>query len=351
VSSGRSALTVLTQAGRRLSELTTFRLGGPAAAYTEVESRDDLYAVVAAADRAGQPLLVVGGGSNLLVADEGFPGLVVRVATHGVREGGDMCGGAEAVVEAGEDWDQLVATAVEREWVGVEALSGIPGSVGAVPIQNVGAYGQEVADTIAQVHVYDRAERRTRTLAAAECGFGYRTSVFKRTPDRYVVGAVTFQFRLGSLGAPVRYAELARSLGVEVGGRAPSRDVRDAVIGLRTRKGMVLDPADHDTWSAGSFFTNPFVAPDSLPVGAPAFAQPDGAVKTSAAWLIEQAGFARGYGDGPARLSSKHTLALTNHGNATTADVLALAREIRAGVETAFGITLEPEPTMVGCSL
>jgi UDP-N-acetylmuramate dehydrogenase len=342
---------VLTTTGRRLSDLTALRLGGPAASYAEATTRDELYDAVAAADAAGQPVLVIGSGSNVVVADEGFPGVVIRVATRGVREGGDLCGGAEAVVEAGENWDALVARAVTSEWIGVEALAGIPGTVGAVPIQNVGAYGQEVSETIAQVHVYDRRERRTRTMFAADCEFGYRTSVFKQHPGRYVVGAVTFQFKLGDLGAPVQYAELARSLGVDIGERTSSARVREAVLALRTKKGMVLDPDDHDTWSAGSFFTNPFVDPSALPDGAPAFAQPDGTVKTSAAWLIEHAGFSRGYGDGPVRLSTKHTLALTNRGGATTEQLLSLAREIRDGVRGAFGITLEPEPTLINCTL
>jgi UDP-N-acetylmuramate dehydrogenase len=342
---------VLTTTGRRLSELTTLRLGGPAAGYAEATTRAELYDAVAAADDAGQSVLVLGSGSNVVVDDEGFPGVVIRVATRGVSAGGDMCGGAEVVVEAGEDWDGFVARAVDSEWIGVEALSGIPGTVGAVPIQNVGAYGQEVSETIAQVHVYDRVERRTRTMAASECGFGYRTSAFKQTPGRYVVGGVTFQFKLGGLGAPVQYAELARSLDLEVGRRTASARVRDAVLALRASKGMVLDPDDHDTWSAGSFFTNPFVDPADLPDGAPAFPQPDGTVKTSAAWLIERAGFSRGYGDGPVRLSTKHTLALTNRGGATTEQLLDLAREIRAGVQNAFAITLDPEPTLVGCSL
>jgi UDP-N-acetylmuramate dehydrogenase len=349
VPGGRSVLT--TTRPPSLSELTTLRLGGPAAAYAEAATRTELYDAVAAADAAEQPVLVLGGGSNVVVADEGFPGLVVRVTTRGVTEGGDMCGSPEVVVEAGEDWDRLVARAIEAEWVGVEALSGIPGTVGAVPIQNVGAYGQEVAETIAQVHVYDRIERRTRTMAAAECGFGYRTSVFKQTPGRYVVGAVTFQFKLGNLAAPVLYADLARLLGLEIGERTQASRVRDAVLALRTAKGMVLDAGDHDTWSAGSFFTNPFVDASALPDGAPAYPQPDGTVKTSAAWLIERSGFARGYGDGAVRLSTKHALALTNRGGATTGQILELAREVRAGVQQQFGITLEPEPTLIGCSI
>jgi UDP-N-acetylmuramate dehydrogenase len=310
-----------------------------------------LYDAVASLDEPGTPVLLVGGGSNLVVDDAGFDGTVVLVRTAGQEVGGSACAGAEITVEAGENWDALVALAIAEEWIGIEALSGIPGTVGAVPIQNVGAYGQEVCDVISRVHVWDRVERRTRTMFASDCGFGYRTSVFKRDPARYVVGAVTFQFRLGDLGAPVRYAELARALDIGIGGRAPSAQVRSAVLGLRRRKGMVLDASDHDTWSAGSFFTNPFVEPEALPAGAPAYPQPDGTVKTSAAWLIERAGFGRGYGSGPVGLSTKHTLALTNRGGATTAELLALAREIRDGVVARFGIALHPEPTLVGCAL
>ncbi len=307
--------------------------------------------MVASCDESGEPVLVLGGGSNVVVADEGFAGTVVRVGTAGVDIGGDACGGVEVVVEAGENWDDLVATAVSSEWIGFEALSGIPGTVGGTPIQNVGAYGQEIAETVAQVHVYDRLERRTRTMFNADCAFAYRSSVFKQHPGRYVVGAVTFQLRPGDLGAPVEYAELARSLGVEVGERVASARVRDAVLALRRGKGMVLDPADHDTWSAGSFFTNPFVAADEVPDGAPAYPQPDGSVKTSAAWLVEHAGFAKGYGTAVASLSTKHTLALTNRGDARTADLLALAAEVRDGVRSRFGIELHPEPVLVGCAL
>ena len=298
---------------------------------------------------------MLGGGSNLVVADEGFAGTVVEVATGGVVADSDSddptCGGVVVEVAAGESWDDLVATAVERRWVGVEALSGIPGSVGATPIQNVGAYGQEVSQTVARVRVWDRRLRGIRTFAAADCGFGYRTSRFKADPSRHVVLGVTFQFRQGELGAPVGYAELARTLGLEPGGRAAMTDVRRAVLALRSGKGMVLDPADHDTWSAGSFFTNPVLDADRIPEGAPAWPQPDGSVKTSAAWLIERAGFGKGYGQGAARLSTKHTLALTNRGDATTADLLSLAREIRDGVESRFGIRLVNEPVLVGCEL
>ena len=339
-----------------LSDHTSLRLGGPASSYVVARTADELTEAVTTADAAGGPVLVLGGGSNLVVADDGFPGTVVEVATSGVRSDLDddepACGGAMVTVAAGESWDDLVAASVERGWVGIEALAGIPGRVGATPIQNVGAYGQEVSQTIAQVRVWDRLFKGYRTFANAECRFGYRTSRFKVDPGRHVVVEVTFQLRVGTLSAPVGYAELARALGVEVGQRAPSADVREAVLGLRRGKGMVLDAADHDTWSAGSFFTNPVVDPDRVPEGAPAYAQPDGGVKTSAAWLIERAGFTRGHpGSGPATLSAKHTLALTNRGGATTKDLLALAREIRDGVEARFGIRLENEPVLVGVEL
>jgi UDP-N-acetylmuramate dehydrogenase len=319
-------------------------------ATTEAELTDAL----TEADTAGEPVLVLGGGSNLVVADSGFPGTVIEVATSGAEiDATDeaSCGGAMLTVAAGEVWDEVVALAVERDWVGVEALSGIPGSVGATPIQNVGAYGQEVSQTIARVRVWDRTLRGVRTFASADCQFGYRTSRFKADPGRHVVLSVTFQLRQGDLGAPVAYAELARALGVELGERAPLTAVREAVLALRGSKGMVLDPADHDTWSAGSFFTNPVVDATAVPDGAPAWPQPDGRVKTSAAWLIDHAGFAKGYGAGNVALSSKHTLALTNRGGATTDELLALAREVRDGVAERFGIVLVNEPVLVGCEL
>jgi len=338
-----------------LRDHTTLRLGGPARSWVRATTEDELVDAVRRADEAGDRVLVLGGGSNVVVADEGFDGTVVEVATTGIRadteDDDPTCGGVVVTIAAGEDWDAFVATAVERRWVGVEALSGIPGSVGATPIQNVGAYGQEVSSTISRVRVWDRRLRGIRTFAAADCGFGYRTSRFKADPSRHVVLDVTFQFRQGELGAPVTYAELARTLGVEPGTRAPQADVRRAVLALRTGKGMVLDADDHDTWSAGSFFTNPVLDAASIPPDAPAWPQPDGSVKTSAAWLIEHSGFGKGYGTGAARLSTKHTLALTNRGGASTADLLALAREIRDGVEARFGIRLVNEPVLVGCAL
>ena len=335
-----------------IASLTTLRTGGPAHRLVVAETDADVIAAVTVADEAGEPVTILGGGSNVVISDDGLPGSVVLIRTRGIEASVDDCAGAWVSVAAGEPWDDVVAQAIAQQWSGIEALAGIPGLTGATPIQNVGAYGQEVSDTIARVTAYDRRERHREVLAAGDCGFGYRTSRFKAEPDRYVVLSVEFQLRLGPLSAPVRYAELAQRLGIEVGERAPLADVRDAVLDLRAGKGMVLDPADNDTWSVGSFFTNPIVVESLLPEGAPRWAQPDGSVKTSAAWLVERAGFPRGYpGDGPVRVSTKHTLALTNRGDATTADVLALARTIRDGVRERFGIELVPEPTLLGCSL
>jgi len=339
-----------------LAHHTTLRLGGPAREW--VTARTEAELVAAVRDAPGE-VLVLGGGSNLVVADDGVPGRVVQVATRGVRvdvedddgAGDPTCGGVLVRVAAGEPWDDLVALAVERGWVGIEALAGIPGLVGATPIQNVGAYGQEVAQTIAAVRTWDRHEGRQRTFAAADCGFAYRHSRFKAEPGRFVVLEVTFQLRQGTLGAPVTYAELARTLGVEVGQRAPLAQVRQAVLGLRGAKGMVLDAADHDTWSAGSFFTNPVVPLAQVPDGAPSWPAGEGLAKTSAAWLIEHAGFGKGHGDAAVALSTKHTLALTHRGGASTEQLLALAREVRDGVEARFGIRLVNEPVLVGCTL
>jgi UDP-N-acetylmuramate dehydrogenase len=339
-----------------LRDHTTLRLGGPATAWVEATTEREVVDAVRSLDAAGEPALVLAGGSNLVVADDGFAGTVVKVATAGVSADSDdpddlACLGAVTVtVAAGENWDALVARAVESGWVGIEALSGIPGSVGATPIQNVGAYGQEVSETLASVRTWDRHRGELRTFAATDCGFGYRTSRFKEEPGRFVVLDVTFLLKQGTLGAPVQYAELAATLGVELGERAPLADVRAAVLKLRSGKGMVLDAEDHDTWSAGSFFTNPVVDPDDVPEGAPAWPHPGG-VKTSAAWLIERAGFRKGHGSDRVGLSTKHTLALTNRGDGTTTELLALAREIRDGVEARFGIRLVNEPVLVGCAL
>lgn len=349
-----------------LADLTTFRIGGPARRLVRATTEAELIDAVAGADAAGEPLLLVAGGSNLLVADAGFDGTVVQIATTGLRVGSeDFCSGSFATFAAGEDWDGLVATAVERGWAGVEAMAGIPGSVGATPVQNVGAYGQDVGQTLASVRTWDRVDRRVRTLAVGDLQLGYRDSLLKRSrvalagdhaESRYVVLDVSFQFVLGhGRSEPVVYPELARHLGVQVGERALSADVRATVLALRAGKGMVLSADDPDTWSAGSFFTNPVLTvqeADALPADAPRFDAGDGRVKTSAAWLIEHAGFARGHGaPGPATLSTKHVLALTNRGGAGADDVLALARTVAAGVRDRFGVSIVNEPVLVGLTL
>jgi UDP-N-acetylmuramate dehydrogenase len=317
-----------------LAHLTTLRLGGPARRFVEARTEAEVIEAAAGAE------LVMAGGSNVVVADDGVPGTVVRIVTSGVERDG-----LRLTVAAGEDWDPLVARCVEDGLQGFECLSGIPGSVGATPIQNVGAYGQEVSETVESVRVYDRETGRVEDMPAAACGFVYRGSVFKYR-DRRVVLSVTFQMREASESGPLHYAELARALGVPLGGTAPLPEVREAVLALRRGKGMVIDPADPDTVSAGSFFTNPIL--DAAPPGAPTWPEPDGRVKTSAAWLIERAGFTRGYGNGRVGISTKHTLALVNRGGATTAELMALAREIAAGVQERFGIALHPEPVLVG---
>jgi len=338
-----------------LSPLTTLRVGGPAARLVSVASEDELVAALADAGAHHEPLLVLGGGSNVLVADEGFPGLVVRMAIRGVsaRRAGDRM---VVDVGAGEDWDAFAAQAVGEGWGGVASLAGIPGLVGATPIQNVGAYGEEVADTIAEVRVFDRAAGAFVDKAPAACGFGYRASIFKRS-DRWVVTRVRFVFERGT-DAPVRYAELARALGVAEGGAAPAARVRETVLALRRGKGMVLDAGDPDSVSAGSFFTNPVVdAQTATRVEAVAGAAPPrfpaegDRVKLAAAWLVERAGFPRGWGEGPAGVSRKHALALVNRGGATARDLVAVARAIRDGVRARFGVTLEVEPVLVGCAL
>ncbi len=349
-----------------LAGYTTMRVGGPAARMVVAETTDELVDAVREVDDADEPLLVVGGGSNLVLPDEGFAGTVVVVRTSGVDvDSADLCGGANVTVAAGEPWDPFVERAVAEGWSGIEALSGIPGSTGATPIQNVGAYGQEVAQTIARVRVWDRLEERVRTMMSVDCRFTYRHSLFKGT-DRYVVLDVMFQLDLQTHSQPVRYADLATQLGVAVGDRVPLGDAREAVLAQRRRRGMVLDADDHDTWSCGSFFTNPVLSEEEFAaleqraaerLGAdapspPRFPEAGGRVKTSAAWLIERAGFGKGYAmPGPAAVSTKHSLALTNRGSARAADVVALARKVRDGVHDAFGVTLVNEPVLLGQEL
>ncbi|WP_062131404.1 UDP-N-acetylmuramate dehydrogenase [Demequina aestuarii] len=350
-----------------LADLTTLRVGGPVGRLVEAGTESDFIDAVRDADRTGEPLLVLGGGSNLLAGDDGFPGVVVRDARSelSIQDDG-MCGGVSITATAGMPWDDVVSRAVHEGWVGIESLSGIPGSTGATPVQNVGAYGAEVSDVIALVRVWDRLEERVRSLARIDCGFGYRDSVLKRSmrglaPDagvwhptpRYVVLDVTFQMRQGTRSGPIRYAQLADALGIAPGERAPIATVRETVLRVRGAKGMVLDDRDPDTWSAGSFFTNPVLTADAaaeLPEGAPRYPAAGGAVKTSAAWLIEQSGYPRGFASpgSAAGVSTKHTLALTNRGGASAGDVAALARTVREGVRDRFGITLVPEPVLLG---
>jgi UDP-N-acetylmuramate dehydrogenase len=357
-----------------LAPYTTLGLGGPAKSFVTASSESELLSAVRGADAAGEPVLILGGGSNLVIGDDGFPGTVVRVATRGIsydRSGEHARGGAlvhsgapvRVSVAAGENWDDVVAATIGEGLAGLECLSGIPGRAGSTPIQNVGAYGQEVAEAITTVRVLDRENGSVRTLPNASVDFAYRTSMFKRSSGRHVVLDVVFELHDEKLSRPVRYAELAAELGVPAGERVPCADVRAAVLTIRGRKGMVISPDDPDSRSAGSFFTNPVLNADQLarvesaaqarslgPV--PRFDAGNGLVKVPAAWLIERSGFAKGYGaPGPVHVSTKHTLALVNGGTATTADLLALAREIVAGVRAAFGVSLEPEPVMVGVTL
>jgi UDP-N-acetylmuramate dehydrogenase len=328
----------------RLADYTTLGLGGPAGSFVTATTDAELL------DAARDGALILGGGSNLVVADEGFPGTVVRVATRGMVFEPGPGETVDVTVAAGEPWDEVVAATVAEGLAGLECLSGIPGSTGATPIQNVGAYGREVADVITEVRVNDTV------LPNDACGFSYRTSIFKRAPGRYVVLGVTFRLPRAKLSAPIDYPDLAAELGLERGERAPTAETRDAVIAVRKRKGMVIDPADPDTRSAGSFFTNPMITTEQFGRLAashdvPSYPAGDGLVKIPAAWLIQHAGFPKGYAAHGARISTKHTLALTNPGNATTAGLLALARDIRDAVEVGFGVTLTPEPTLVATTL
>jgi UDP-N-acetylmuramate dehydrogenase len=360
-----------------LADYTTLGLGGPARDLVSADTEAALIEAMRAADQAGEPVLVIGGGSNLVISDAGFPGTVIHVNTRGLRfvPAGQRL--VDVTVAAGQDWDDVVAATVAEGLAGLEPLSGIPGRAGATPIQNVGAYGREVAEVITQVRVHDRQKDQIQVIPNEACSFSYRTSLFKSgrpaslvaAPSpaagqpRYLVLDVTFRLTRQPLSAPVRYAELAAELGLAMGEQASTGEVRAAVIKIRGRKGMVLNPGDPDTRSAGSFFTNPVItaaqfasveaaaAARGIPQ-VPHYPAGDGLVKVPAAWLIEHSGFAKGYGaPGPARVSSKHTLALVNMGNATAADLLALAREIVSGVQAAYGVTLTPEPILIGLTL
>ncbi|WBB66226.1 UDP-N-acetylmuramate dehydrogenase [Micromonospora sp. WMMD812] len=346
---------------RALASYTTLRMGGPAGRVVPATSADEIVRTVRDAGSRGEPVLILAGGSNVIIGDDGFPGTVVLVRSRGLRVVAEDADTVTVRVEAGEPWDDLVAATVANGWSGLECLSGIPGSTGATPIQNVGAYGQEVAETITGVEVYDRVDGTTSRIATADCGFTYRGSIFKYS-DRWVVLSVDFRLTRSPLSGPVRYAELARALGVEVGDRVPLTDARETVRKLRAGKGMVLDADDPDTRSVGSFFTNPVLdraAHELLRERATDLGEPPSwpgagdVVKVSAAWLIDKAGFGKGFpGPGGVAISTKHTLALTNRsGRASTADLVALAREIRDGVQTRFGVTLHPEPVLINCTI
>jgi len=337
-----------------LANHTSLRIGGPAKNFVHATTEEDLVNAVKAADAAGEEVLIIGGGSNVLVSDAGFNGTVIRVETKGNTYHVDACSGGMITVAAGEDWDQFVAWILEKGFAGLETMSGIPGTVGGAPIQNIGAYGHEVSEVIARVRTWDRKTGAYKTFSNSECEFSYRSSIFKKNPGRYVIIDVTFQLRNGEMSLPIKYKELAGYLGVELESRVLVSEVRKAVLALRAAKGMLLDQKDHDTWSAGSFFVNPVLSAEAaakLPADAPRWTQEDGRVKTSAAWLMENAGVKKGHVHNGAGVSSKHVLALVNNGEASAVDIAELARSTRSAVKEKFGIILEPEVQFVGLSL
>ena len=335
-----------------LSKYTSLRVGGPATRIVQVSTEAQ---IIAAIEEAGDtPILIMGGGTNVLIADKGFEGTVIRISNNSVQAEVDACSGATLTIGAGEDWDTFVQTTINSGFAGLETLSGIPGTVGAAPIQNIGAYGHEVSEFITRVRTYDRELKEIYTFTNSQCEFTYRNSYFKAHPGRYVVLEVQFQLRIGEFSDPITYLELSKKLGIEPGDKAPVAATRAAVLELRASKGMLLSPDDHDSWSAGSFFTNPIIsqqAADALPDAAPKWPLNDGRVKISAAWLIENAGMHKGDEVGGARISTKHVLALTNSGDATAADIAELAKRARNQVREIFGITLEAEVNLVGIEI
>lgn len=336
---------------KSLSNFTTLHVGGPAQKLIRATTETELIAAIEEADSKSQPLLILGGGSNVLIGDDGFQGTVVLVETKGNSFEIDACSGGLLTVAAGEDWDQFVEFTIDKGLANLESLSGIPGTIGGAPIQNIGAYGHEVGEAIARLRTYDRTEKKIVTFTADQCDFTYRSSIFKKLAPRYVILDVTFHLRNGEMSLPVGYAELAKELGVVIGDRAPITAVRAAVLSLRGRKGMLLG---QNIWSAGSFFTNPILSAidaAKLPADAPRWPQTNGDVKTSAAWLMEQAGVVKGDQLQGAQISPLHVLALTNSGNATAQDLLELARNARAKVRDKFGIILEPEVRLIGVEL
>ena len=335
-----------------LRDYTSLRVGGPAKKFVEVGTESEIIAAIEAA--GDSPILIIGGGTNILVADSGFEGTVIRITSHSMKSEVDACSGATLTIGAGENWDAFVALTLERGFAGLETLSGIPGSIGAAPIQNIGAYGHEVSEFITRVRTYDRQVKALKTFTNSECEFSYRNSHFKAHPGRYVILDVQFNLRVGEVTTAITYAELAKKLGIEVGEKAPVLETRKAVLELRSAKGMLLNPSDRDSWSAGSFFTNPIVTKEiaaQLPEGAPQWPTADGMVKTSAAWLIEHSGVHKGDSHGGARVSTKHVLALTNAGNATATDIAELAKSAQKSVFEKFGITLEAEVNLIGITL
>lgn len=345
-----------------LAPLTTLKIGGPAERLVRVTDTDELIRLVRAADAEREPLFFLAGGSNVVIGDAGVPGTTILVRTTGIEERVRDDGRVELTVASGESWDALVARCVGSGLSGIECLSGIPGSAGATPIQNVGAYGQEVASVVESVLTLDRESGELVELPAAACGFSYRFSRFKGE-DRFLILAVTLLLDPSPESTPVAYGQLAAELGVEVGERVPLEVARETVLELRRRKSMVIDPDDPQSVSAGSFFTNPILSPAEMtelgrraelllgPDDAPpSWPADEGRIKTSAAWLIERTGFHRGYGDGRVGLSENHTLALVNRGGATAAELVGFAREISHGVEYSFGIGLTPEPVFIGHS-
>ena len=361
-----------------LRELTTLRVGGPADRVLEPATRDDLVAAALQLWSGVDDWLVLGGGSNVVVSDDGIDGEVLHIVTRGISAQPHDGGTVHLLVEAGEPWDGVVAYAVENGLAGIEALSGIPGSAGAAPIQNIGAYGQELSGSLIGIDFLDFPTGEVQRLAASDLGLGYRTSALKHGRLGVVLGIeLALQASADRLSQPIAYDQLAKALGVELGTRAPLAEVRAAVVALRASKGMVLDAADPDSVSAGSFFTNPVVSenfarglpsdaprwpteperpPQVLPLGAEIPAAPASGeylVKLSAAWLIERAGIVRGFalpGSGAA-ISSKHTLSIVNRGHATADDIVQLANYVQTRVMSEFGVLLQPEPVLVGVSL
>jgi UDP-N-acetylmuramate dehydrogenase len=337
----------------QLSNFTSLGVGGPARKIVHAHTEEQLIEFVKAADKSGEQVLILGGGSNLLISDSGFAGTVIRVESKGNALDYDACSGGMIEVSAGEDWDKFVSLTIEKGFAGLESLSGIPGTVGGAPIQNIGAYGHEVSEMIARVRVFDRKKSEVVTFTNEMCNFTYRNSIFKEESGRYVILTVSFQLRKGEQSLPISYAELANYLSLNLGDKAPVVAVRAAVLELRGRKGMLWNTKD-EIRSAGSFFINPILIKeiaDKLPADAPRWPQSDGKIKTSAAWLMEHSGVTKGDKLAGAQISSKHVLALTNPGSATADDLIELAKMARAKVFEKFGIKLQAEVQLVGLDL